>query len=320
MKSLWRYTDHGELCVREVTIDSPSGKGETVIVHMTDLHYKECNEQDLKDPVLASTAEHRWAFDTKYTVPNARRALDYADSLSPAQIVITGDALDYLSEGSLELLKREIWDRYREADGTVRRVLVTMGNHEPLRQMQGTVPETISTEDRIRMVADAWEHDIDYVSRVLEDKVMIIGIDNSTRCDDGNPGFYEHQIPLLKRDLALAREKKYVVLLFYHVPLVTGKEADTRVEASVIGDPNGKFGNFYHGGIGPWCSDAAKEMYELITSGADVIKGLFCGHNHNDYYTEVAARTSDGEETVIPQYVLIGTPYQKGHVLKITVK
>ena len=319
MKNMWKYTSVGELSVKEVEIDG-GGDKETVIVHLTDLHYKDCNENDLRDPVLASTAEKRWAFDTSYTVPNARSALDYADSLDPAQIVITGDVLDYLSEGSLELFKKEIWDRYRDADGMQSRIIVTMGNHEPLRQMQGIVPETISTADRIKMVEDAWEHDIYYVSRVLDGKVMVIGIDNSTRADDGNPGFYDCQIEPLAKDLALAREKGYTVLMFYHIPLVTGNEADTAVEASMIGDKNGRFANFYHGGIGPWCSDAARTIYEMITSNADIIKGLFCGHNHNDYYTEVLAHTADGREEVIPQYVLLGTPYQKGHLLKITVK
>lgn len=320
MRNVWKYKNEGELCVREISIDSGKGGGETVIVHLTDLHYKDCTQKDLADPVLASTYEHRWAFDTSYTVPNARSALDYADRLSPSQIVITGDALDYLSEGSLELLKREVWDRYRDADGKVRRVLVTLGNHEPLRQMQGTVDETVPLEDRIRLLEERWEHDIYYESRVLDEKVMVIGIDDSSRYDAGNPGFYDFQIEPLRRDIKLAREKGYVVLIFCHVPLATRKEEDKQVEASVIGDKNGRFADLCHGGVGPWCSDAARTVYELICSSADVVKGVFCGHDHNDYYCELDASTPSGERTVIPQYILVGTPYQKGHVFKITVK
>lgn len=63
-----------------------------------------------------------------------------------------------------------------------------------------------------------------------------------------------------------------------------------------------------------------KQVYDIITNNADVIKGIFCGHVHNDHYVEVKAKTSDGQDAVIPQYVLTAAFYDKGHVLKITVK
>ena len=316
----WKYVTVGELIVREIFIDT-GRTDETVIVHLTDLHYKDCNANDLKNPVLASTFKERWAFDTKYTVPNARAAMDYADTLSPDQIVITGDAIDYLSEGSLELLKKEVWDRYRDSDGRVRRVLVTMGNHEPLRQMQGLVEDTTSLESRIEYLEKCWEHNIYYTSRILNESVMVIQMDNSTRADAGNKGFWDCQVEPFEKDLALARENGYAVLLFYHIPLSTGKPEDVCVSASMIGDKNGAVANLYNGGVvGAHCSEASEKIYRMIVSNADIIRGAFCGHNHNDYYTEIAATTQTGEAAVIPQYVLLGTPYQKGHLLKITVR
>jgi len=50
------------------------------------------------------------------------------------------------------------------------------------------------------------------------------------------------------------------------------------------------------------------------------IMATFAGHYHSDYKTEICAKTADGEDAIIPQYVLTGNPYDGGHVLKITVK
>ena len=317
----WKYKMVGELATREVTIDTGRAN-ETVVVHLSDLHYKDCNENDLKNPVLASTFKERKSFGTKYTIPNARAAMDYADTLSPDQIVVTGDAIDYLSEGSLELLKKEVWDRYRDSDGKVRKVLITMGNHDPLRQMQGLVEDTTSLESRIKYLEKCWEHNIYYTSRILNDSVMVIQMDNSTRADAGNEGFWDCQVEPFEKDLKLAREKGYTVLLFYHIPLSTGNPEDVSVSASMIGYMKGAVDNFYNGNIivGAHCSEASKKIYRMIVTNADIIRGAFCGHTHNDFYTEIAATTPSGESAVIPQYVLLAMPHHKGHLIKITVR
>ncbi len=62
---------------------------------------------------------------------------------------------------------------------------------------------------------------------------------------------------------------------------------------------------------------ATAAVYELVRSYGDVIGGIFCGHHHNDMYTEIL--TSDGG--VIPQYILTACPYDgAGHVIRITVE
>ena len=55
----------------------------------------------------------------------------------------------------------------------------------------------------------------------------------------------------------------------------------------------------------------------------DVVKGYFCGHWHCDYYTEIWSKNADGTDNpdvVIPQYVMTGSAYDKGHAIKITIK
>ena len=107
-----------------------------MVIQLTDLHLAAMTSADLENPTLASTAQYRkWGADGKFAA-NATLTLNYADSQNPDQIVITGDATDYLSEGSMALLKETVWDRYRNEDGRVSRVLISLGNHERV-QKQG---------------------------------------------------------------------------------------------------------------------------------------------------------------------------------------
>lgn len=315
-KDPWHYGTAGSVKIREISIDSGKGGDPVTVIQLTDLHLSSMTQTDLENPTLLSTWRYReWGANGKFA-PNASAALDYADSQNPDQIVITGDATDYLSEGSLNLLKKTVWDRYRDADGKVSRVLVALGNHERVQKMQGTVDETLSDTEREQLVANAWEHDILYTSRILKEKVMVIQMDNGTGT------FRDEQVPLLRADLALAREKGYTVLLFFHEPISTGNPKDRDVSASYVGTGSADSANFYTGSTvaNPFSTGTNGEIYKLIVNSADVVGGIFCGHLHADFYTEIQAKTPSGDAKVIPQYVLTGTPYDGGHALKITVR
>lgn len=312
----WHYSMADSVKIREITIDSGKGGDPVTVIQLTDLHLAAMTEQDLKNPTLFSTSNSRkWGANGSFA-PNATKTLDYADSQDPDQIIITGDAIDYLSEGSLALLKSTVWDRYRDTDGRVDQVLVTLGNHDRVQKIQGTVDETISFEVREQMIADAWEHEILYTSRILKEKVMIIQMDNGTGT------FRDEQIPLLRADLALAREKSYTVLLFFHEPISTGSAKDRDVSASYVGKGSCSSANFYTGETvaNPYSQGTNGEIYQLIVNNADIVRGVFCGHLHSDFYTEIQAKTSDGQAKIIPQYILTGTAYDEGHALKITIR
>lgn len=317
-KDPWHYGMWNDVKIREVTIDSGKGGAAVTVIQLTDLHIGTCTAEDLKNPTLKSTFENRkWGANGAF-VPNAKASLDYADSQNPDRIVITGDAIDYLSEGSLNLLKETVWDRYRDGDDKVSRVLIALGNHEREQKMEGKVDESLTLAEREQMVKDNWEHDILYTSRILKEKVMVIQMDN------GMGYFRDEQVPLLRDDLALAREKGYTVLLFFHEPISTGNAKDRDVNASYVGKGAGTSFNFYTGSTvaNPFADAGSTNgaIYQMIVNSADVVRGVFCGHLHADYYTEIQAKTPDGQAKVIPQYVLTGTPYDKGHALKITVQ
>lgn len=305
-ESSWIYQDGSDgVYVRELNIETNLGGPSVEIVQITDLHFNYCNAQDFAEnnPVIMSTYENRKWLANGGSVDEAQRCLAYAEAAD--QIVVTGDIYDYLSWGCIELTEKHLFSKYPD-------VIACLGNHEYQRQMQGTVEDTTSIASRLEIIQEHWINDIYYASKVVKDKVMVIALDN------GQEKFRESQIPLLKADLEKARENGYVVLMFYHIQLSSGPDYDKGAFVN-LRDPNTTV-NFCYGGIGsPNTTGASKELYNIIVSNGDIIKGCFCGHMHADYYTEIQATTPKGESVIIPQIVLNGAPYNGGNVLKITV-
>ena len=311
------YRRDDGLCVRDVYIHA--GIGATVTIgHTADLHFNYCNARDFADadPTVMSTYENRIWLRDGASVPNAVRCLDFLSDTD--KIVINGDTLDYLSHGTVELMQREVWDKYPNAT-------VTVGGHDCVRRMQGKVDDSLSRDERLSIIADFWRHDIYYTSEVVGERVLIVALMN-------DPGrFYEVQVEKLRADIDLARERGYVILMFMHEPLATRNPRDrvTRVEDLVLPGDTGNYPRNLCDGLNPegghWLSGGVKSsevtmsLYNLITSNADVVRGVFAGHCHSDMYNEIIARTADGTETVIPQYVTTSNAYDDGHAMRIFV-
>lgn len=310
------YFNSEGLCIRDVTLDLGVGE-EIMIGQLSDIHFNYCNEQDFSeaDPVVMSTYEYREWNRGATTVPKTRKCLEFLDDAD--FLVINGDTMDYLSYGAMELMKKEIWDKHPDC-------IATIGGHESACRMQGKVDETTTLEERIQKVQSVWNHDVYYVSKLVKDKVMVVGFyDNQAVCP-------EKVLENLKKDIAKAREKGYFILLFAHEPFVTGNPKHTVVtEDDVLqaGDVSGFPKDFYRGlsrgnkMVGSDdCDDTTKEVYKTITTNADVIKGIFAGHFHNDMYFDILAETSKGEKATIPQYIHTATAYSKGHLMRILIK
>lgn len=303
----WIYQlENSKIMVREAVFDSGKGGDPVTIAQISDLHFNYCNEEDFETGSLAllSTYDYRKWLANGESVPNAEKCLKMASAAD--QMVITGDVLDYLSLGAMELMQKHIWDKYPDA-------LACLGNHESTRVCQGKVEDKTTLESRLDILEDFWIHDMYYTSRIIKDKVMVIQLDNGTK-----DRFWESQIEPLKADLDLAREKGYVVLLFYHIPIATNNAEAGMVSPLRVNSNKEK--DFTNYGASNKENDPTSQVYNLIVNNADVIKATFCGHLHSDYYTEIIAKNSDGTDAIIPQYILTGTPYDDGHVLWITVK
>jgi hypothetical protein len=143
--------------------------------------------------------------------------------------------------------------------------------------------------------------------------VICIGLDN------GQGKYLPCQIGKLKEDIEKARKENLIILLFQHENISTLNPSDKEVAA--IHMHNYKpVCNFYDGlkliGRPDDTEKATLDFYKLLTENADVIKGVFCGHQHNIFYTEILAGDS-----VIPQYTLTANPYFKnGTLAKIIIK
>ncbi len=310
-KTGWKYRLDNGLMVREAEFDSGKGGDPVEIVQITDIHFNYCNDKDFAEnnPAVMSTYENRVWNKNGASFGNALACMEYASFAD--KTVVTGDTLDYLSWGAIELMNRAVWDMDPGA-------LIAMGNHEPKRQMQGTVADTATEEEIYGSLQSEWKHDINYTSQILNDKVMIVVMDNQNRL------YRDSQYELLSADIEKARQLGIPILLFQHVAIPSHNPNEADLAAIYVGDTSKTVYNFYEGdayllkyGQG---YEATDRVYDLIVNSGDVIKGIFCGDLHEDMYSEVIAKTANETDTVIPQYVLNGAAYDAGHVLKITVK
>ncbi len=298
--------------VREAVFETGKGGEDITIIQITDPHFNYLNERDFEenDHAIMSTYEHRMWLKNGESVDVMKRALKYASRFD--QTVVTGDVLDYLSHGAIELMHKVIWDKYPDT-------IITTGNHEFSRCCEGKVADTMPLERKYEILKSVWKHDPVYYSRVLGDKVAVVSI------DDGNGRFTREQCEKLSAEIKRARDNRYIILMFMHQPLCTYNPDEKAVDSLVIlsnDDRNHCDMNFCDTCVGnPGDDEDTLALHGLITSSPDVIKGVFTGHFHTNFYTEIVAKNPDGQATVIPQYVLPTTAsFNHPHVVKITVK
>ena len=301
--------------VRDITI--PAGIGTEVHIGLlSDIHINYCNEQDFAeaDPAIMSTYENRKWNANAESIPKLQRAFDFLDDMD--QIVLCGDTLDYISHGTMEMMQKEVWDKHPD-------VLAVVGGHELHRKMQGKVDDPLTDEEKLDIIKKFWKHDVYYASKLIQNKVLAIAmLDHEAR-------FYSEQLQKLRNDLELARQNGYVVLIFVHEPFATHNPIDREFRAEDtmhLGDPSGYPRDFCDGAArGTYmigsnkCDEITKEVYELITHSADVVKAVVAGHFHSDIHLDIIAQTPDGTPCTIPQFISTALAYGSGHMMRIRI-
>ena len=297
--------------IREAHIQSKKTNTPPVeIVMLNDTHYNYVNKRDEEEqnPSIMSTRQYRLWLRNGASVGVIGRCMDFARYSD--QTIVAGDVLDYLSWGCQQLTVENLFRKDVN-------LLACLGGHDTTRVMQGKVGDPTSYASRRQLLDNFWPHDITYVSRVLKDKVLAIVMDN------GASRFWESQIAPFKADIQKARDNGLIVLIFVHEPLCTRNPKEADWPPIRRNDPYNY--NYRDRFAGRPQSDAnTLAVYDTLVSNADIVKAVFCGHMHSDYYTEIIATYKDAEgktvETVIPQYVHTGSIYDgTGHVFRITV-
>ncbi len=319
------------LNIREVNVDwdyDAEVADENVpvtIAQISDTHVNYNNARDINENEASIT--HAYSTSQFYAEARTARfivpAMEYAMMLD--KVVVTGDVLHSLADGSMQvadrlMFRKDTWvgkeARTDENGNPLRKVSATLGNHERYKHMIGYVPDDKPMADNYPELQEGFPNDIVYHSEVLttddgKNPVMLVMLDNQReRYDD------EIIATKLAADLDKAREQNIPVFIFQHVGLYTG---DATVSSYQSYDGNGSVPNLSHPG-NPNSTELTKEVYTLLTDNADIVRGVFCGHEHVNCYTEIIGTGENGTGHVIPQNFLNTNQDDGGYVIKISVK
>ena len=287
--------DEKELSINLVEIDI-EGDDEIIIYQATDIHFNDAysNEsQDIRNGLTAWKGIEEENTNANI-IANVQRHLNHATVKGADQIVVTGDLANFYSKANMDHIKNYIFDPYDN-------IMAVAGNHDATvaGYNQTTIDNNIAS---IKNQFGSYGYGEEYTSKVIDNRVKLIMLDNAIDYDKGIKGFTQEQADLLEADLKSARDNGQIVLLFYHVPLKTDLRADPR--------------QAYTSGI----SGDNDPVYKLITNNADIIKGGFCGHTHANVYSEIKAKTASGEDALVPQYETTAMYIGEGTMLKIVIK
>ena len=315
VKNLKAYTlNESKQVVFEYTLNANLGENSVDIAQVTDLHFNFATFEEIEsDEEIRDTVKNRVWLKNGEALPQALFAMEgakYSDLT-----VVTGDILDYLSKGAIYLTKNYLFDRYINA-------MYISGGHELTKQMQTGKPDKLSIEERTKILTDFWLGDFFYQARNVGEKVIAVGLNN------GYGRYFDFQADKLEKEIENARKNGKIILIFQHEPIATGNENDKQVNCFYKAYGNASVANFYDN-KNMLCSvnrlnGIDERIYRLITLNADVIKGVFVGHYHSGYYTEINASYNDNGKvynSVIPQICAPGNPYfDYGSFVKIIIK
>ena len=283
--------DGKEISLREVTIDIPGNGTPIEIFQISDVHFNAFYENEA---AFVGDSYKAWgsAFGDNVDIITAfKRCMNYAAGAD--RVILTGDLVNFYSRANYDTVEKYVFQAAENINAALSgKVIPTAGNHECTYPDRSSLEQFDSNYTELKALYSKYGFDLDYTSQVIDGRVMVVVLDNASRYDAGGDRYSQTQVDNLTRDIAIARENGYTMLLFGHIPMPTKNT-----------DGNGFFRN-YDPDAYTDSHSTAKAFYELVTNNADVIRGVFTGHCHEDNYVEIVAKTADGKPAYIPQYVL----------------
>jgi predicted MPP superfamily phosphohydrolase len=298
-------SDGKKITLRTVEIDIAGDGAPIEIFQITDVHFN-AYYNDEHSTVKASYNE--WGDIVENSddiIANYKRCINYAANAD--RIVITGDIMNFYSRANCDLVEKYVFNAKANINSAMKaKIIAVCGNHDAMLPGANNKKEIHeSNQEKVEALYKKYGQELKYYREVIDERVMLIQMDNAMTNDIASAHFTNEQAALLETDIQTARAKGYTVLLFYHIPLPSNNPEDIMQN--------------YDGGMYKY-SDADKKVYKTITNNADVIKGCFAGHTHADSYSEIVAKTSDGKKAFVPQYVLKALYLENGAMTKITLK
>ena len=254
-----------------------NGGGTVRIAMISDPRFNSCDIQDLSDPELPYTFSKRTELAFGESAESVDNAMAFIKSLGNIdKTIVTGNLCDYLSHGAITLVKRHILSSDLN-------VTAVPGRTDFTKKTGTHTFDTTPLFERVKTLKAALGNDMFYRSEIIG-SVMIITMINATKARpdkgaDSDKEFSGHyllsQKESLIKDLDFARKNKLFVLIFESEPLFSTVCDINSASVSNNSEVKSNFNNL----TGNRDSDTAtdKAVYSIISNGADVIKGVFCG-------------------------------------------
>lgn len=268
------------LVVKETEINIGIKKPVT-IARITDSHLAYVNGAD--NATAREQASTRYPYFANNDL-KLQRCVNYANALGVDLVAFTGDIWDFFSVGNLE--------KFKSATSVLDDFIYTVGNHDDVYVVGGNLPTADERAFMHKNIANYVKGDLSFDTRQVG-QITVVTMDNSRY------SFSDEQVQKMKAEIAKGRP----MLLMMHAPLYTEtlyQKASTNNETGYIMPSVSK------------ATGSTKEMLELINNNPNLIKGIFAGHMHYDFVSDL--------DCGIKQYMLTVSYSGGGTVEIITVK
>ncbi|MBO5059513.1 MAG: hypothetical protein J6C82_01185 [Clostridia bacterium] len=304
-----------------------------------DQHFKYMDGLDYEDPEIMYTAKKRKdsVNPIRRHYQSAQTMMEYASMFDYTMSV--GDTVDFFSYGSLDIAKDVLFDKDPD-------MLVALGYHDyVVYTMNGRSSKEFNQSAAKKVLSSMYPNDITYASYdVPNTPIKVVYMDDSR---NGQYYYSDGIHDKLAADIADAKANGKYIFIMKHEGMCTNDEDATTQEGFITGDLNdensigyvntiNKYINYKTQQGNVWFNTISgqenydqvkgtKAVLELIYHNADVIKGVFHGHVHANYVSEIKADYTDSEgnvvETTIPQYSsMLNGSFDYGMGIKINIK